>query len=345
MISDSVVSQMQSELEPLKKRQDDFESLTSKRFEDMASAFANLEQRVAASTGPSTSHAPPSVSAPPAPPQPGPPSHTGTAPGSSLLPSPTQDQVTDDHDVREIIEKAERTIGFQPLTKQDVEDMCRTHNTSDTDFAMKMLVIEYLTFEMKNQVTKAGNIVRVFPPAKENWNTLYAEFDTRTTAKTVFGFTRFLRNNDHRVNMYIPHMFYNQFQHLNSIAYKYRIPPSNHKTRINFGNTDMYLQVKSPGSHVWKVVPITDLPPLTTGPEPAHLEVSPSPAPGRKRPSFNKRTASSSPELSRVSKVTRPALPPSVDHGDDHEENESARNISKDTSVIEDVSKPADNFL
>ena len=61
-ISEVVVTQMKEDLEPMKRRQADFEELSTKRHSDMAAAIKRLEQTVAASNPPSTYHssAPPS---------------------------------------------------------------------------------------------------------------------------------------------------------------------------------------------------------------------------------------------------------------------------------------------
>ena len=329
-ISELVVTQVKEDIEPMKKKQAEFEALTTKRYDDMAAAIENLQKTVAAPNSPTTYHR----SDPPAPSRPSPAgqlSETASRPPYTPLPPYKVDH---DHTVKDIIEKAERTVGFQPLFKEDVDDICRLHNTTDTELAMKLLVVEYLNMEMKNFTTGIENIVRVFPPAKPNWNTLYAEFDTRATTRTVFSFTRFMRNKDQRITNYIPHMFYNQFEHLSSIAFKYRVAPHNHKTRIHFGKPDMFLQVKPPGSNSWNVVHVPDLPPVALHDKPAHLDVSPSPAPGRHRSALSKRAASSSPEVpvpraSKSSKTTGSSRSPQdqdnhgerVPENDDIEEN------------------------
>ena len=344
-ISEVVVTQMKEDLEPMKRRQADFEELSTKRHSDMAEAIKRLEQTVAASNPPSTYHS----SAPP------PPSRTlGSCPSSETTSQPAAKTPLPtfhgdhNHAVRDIIEKAERTVGFQPLTKEDVDEMCRTHNTMDTELAMKLLVVEYLKMEMKNSTTDITNIVRVFPPAKPNWNTLYAEFDTRLTTRTVFSFTRFMRNKDQRVTNYIPHMFYHQFDHLSSIAFKYRVAPHNHKTRIHFGKPDMFLQVKPPGSNTWSVVHVPDLPPLGSHHEPAHLAVSPSPAPGRQRPALPKRAASSSPEapVPRVLKASKPTQSScNIQDNTNHGESVSENDDNMENSPAEVVPEATNSFL
>ena len=165
--------------------------------------------------------------------------------------------------------------------------------------------------------------MNVFPPVKCDWNPLYAEFDTLANAQLVYRYTRFLRHKDHRVTMYVPHTHFAQFEHLGHIAHKYCLPPNIHKTRIKFGNQDLYLQVKPPGSHVWQVVNVPDLPPLTLQQQPPPaLSLSPNLAPGRPRRNGGpQRPASISPKI-RQSKAARSSSPaeylePSEDAGDE----------------------------
>ena len=179
---------------------------------------------------------------------------------------------------------------------------------------MKLLIIEYLKFEMKNNVTELSNILKVFPPAKPDWNTLYAEFDSHATTQTVYWYTRFLKDKEHKVTMYVPHNFWAQFDHLSNIAHKYRVPPSVHKTKIRFGQKDMFLQVKPLGSHTWHVLHVPDLPTLTLQNHLPDMSISPSLAPGRSRSTAPKRPASS-PASIRDPKALRSDSPHTGNNG------------------------------
>ena len=68
----------------------------------------------------------------------------------------------------------------------------------------------------------------------------------------------------------------------------------------------MYLQVKAPGAHVWQVVQVHNLPPLSSQHHSPELDVSPTPAPGRNRENGNKRAASTSPQSLRSMKAHKP---------------------------------------
>ena len=172
---------------------------------------------------------------------------------------------------------------------------------------MKIAILDFLQHEMKNTSVQISNIVSVFPPAKADWNTLYAEFDSIATAQTVYRFSKYLRNDQHKINMYIPNMFYDQFNHLSHLAYKYRIAVEPHKTRIRFGNNNMYLQVLAPGERRWKLVSVPDLPAVREKPQYPDEQLSPSLAKGRSKQQ-SKRLASASPEQQTHPKVPRPAV-------------------------------------
>ena len=315
MIKTSVRSEVQDLVGPIEKRQEDFETFATQKFNDnekrqedfkkfatqqfsdIAKELIEIRQNRDVPQPSQTTN----QRFPPPPTRPPPPTQTGRP--ACFSPS---EENPGYEEVSHIIETAERTIGFKPIHKSDLTELCRIHNISDEQQGLKLLIIEYLKFEMKNSLTQPENIVRVFPPAKPDWDILYAEFDSLSTVNTVYRFTRFLRHSSLKVIMYVPHMFYDQFNHLSNIAHKYRMPPSSHKTRIKFGTENLYLQVKAPGGHAWQVVQVRNLPPLASHNPPAVIDLSPSPAPGRVRESGNKRAASSSPPSLRSVKAAKP---------------------------------------
>ena len=148
------------------------------------------------------------------------------------------------------------------------------------------------------------------------------------------------------MTQYVPHPFWDQFDHLGNIAYKYRQPPNVHKTKIRFGQRDMYLQVKPPGLHVWHV---SNLPTLGAQHLP-DLSVSPSLAPGRTRATGPKRAASGSPEP-RISKASRSESDNLENNGDTEVETVESDNADDRVNAgqnemnVAPSSKPADSFL
>lgn len=302
LIQTTVKTQIRDAIDPISKRQDELETKTSDQYNAMVSEFSNLKQSIDKSQPPQNQNLP-SHPAPAANPLLNtvhqPPTHP-RSPGPTTTPYlPLWD----------ITQTAERTVGFQPLVKGDIDDICRVHKTNDIQYAMKLLILEYLKFEMKNDVTKLSNIVKVFPPAKPIWNTLYVEFDTRASTQTVYWYTRFLRDKEHKVTMYVPHQYWAQFDHLGNIAHKYRQPPNVHKTRTKFGQRDMYLQVRAPNSYNWLTVDVPDLPPLTLQQHQPDMSISPSLAPGRSRTSAAPKRGPSSPAESRDPKALKPSSP------------------------------------
>ena len=66
------------------------------------------------------------------------------------------------------------------------------------------------------------DIVRIFPPAKEEWNTLYVEFGSESEVDRLFRHTRVICKADHRLVRWIPKEFYERFRALESMAYSLR---------------------------------------------------------------------------------------------------------------------------
>ena len=336
IVEGTVKTQIEAALDPITKRQDESESRATEQYTELANAIAALQQAGAhaghagALAGAYPALAPTRVShLPPAPP---------------IMPNSFIETVQQQHqnppsrsvpDIYDMIEKAERTVGFKPLKKSDVDEVCRVHNTNDTQYAMKILIMEYLHFEMKNKVMNISNIIRVFPSSKSNWNILYAEFDTRPCANTVYWYTKFL-NKGRRVMGYIPHPFFEQFDLLSDIAHKYRQPPNIHKTKIRFGQPDMYLEIKPEDGHIWYIVNAPNLPPLNMQYSSPDLSVSPSLAPGRPQPGAPKRAASSSPP-SKLPKFSRPNSPLT------NQSQSSEENPIEDGSVVDVATKESDD--
>ena len=162
VVQKNVKSEIKNAVDPVIERQDKFEAKTAKQYEDMVKQISQIKLTMALpNTVPDLN---PSVSSTPAP------SYAqivGTASGANTehqaRSSPSSKTSPSGGSLMEIIHRAERTIGFQPICASDVDDICRIHRTDDPSEAMKLVVIEFLKFEMKNSVTKLANIVHVFP--------------------------------------------------------------------------------------------------------------------------------------------------------------------------------------
>ena len=336
VIQNTVKTQISDAIAPISKRQDELESTTTEQYNAIVLELANLKHSIDNSKPPLNKE-PPALPAPPVSPLP------NTVHQPPTLPKSPRPATTSHQPLRNIIESAERTVGFQPIFKDDVDDICRVHGTTDIQYAMKLLILDYLKFEMKNNVTELSHIVKVFPPDKHNWNTLYVEFDTRATTNTVYWYTRFFRDKAHKAIMYVPHQYWDQFEHLGNIAYEYRQPPNVHKTRTKFGNRDMYLQVRAPNSYIWHTVDAPDLPPLALEKHLPDMAISPTLAPGRPRSSGPpKRAAASTADERRDSKALKSSSPHSDLETDldltEDEEDEEAVNVE-----LTEHSAPATN--
>ena len=83
------------------------------------------------------------------------------------------------------------------------------------------------------------DIVRIFHPAKQNWNVLYVEFRNDYQVDSIFSYTKNITNKDHRVMRWIPWQMYDRFRAVEGLAYKLR--QDGLKTRVKIGRTDLLL--------------------------------------------------------------------------------------------------------
>ena len=140
---------------------------------------------------------------------------------------------------------------------------------------------------MKDEDVDELDIVKIFSPAKDEWNILYMELATWEMAKFTMSFTAFMRRNstgEDRVEVikYIPRDLFTRFKAINAYGNQTRIDNKNTTSfRVSFGLEDFILQQKPRGGKGWG-------PPL---PRPANLPAfehhmpgstrSPGEAPGR----------------------------------------------------------------
>ena len=134
---------------------------------------------------------------------------------------------------------------------------------------------------IKSHVLATLSIENIFTPASENFNTVYVTFSSITEANTVYSYSRNMRR-EVTVGIFVPKEWQERLKALNHIAYGLRFPPSGQakfNTRIKWGNSDLVLYKKEPGTRVWSVVNIRKpLPPIDMC---AVENPKMSPAPGR----------------------------------------------------------------
>ena len=166
-----------------------------------------------------------------------------------------------DDRILEICSRARRIIGLTPIEPRMLEIQRESYGARDINEAMLMEIRSYLKCEMKvkpSDIEKI-DIVRIFPPAKEDWDTLYVEFGSEFEVDKLFRYTRVINKADHRLVRWIPKELYERFRALDSFAYKLRVDMRSQgeklKTRIKVGRDDLELSLKYPNS-IWKSEPL-----------------------------------------------------------------------------------------
>lgn len=179
-----------------------------------------------------------------------------------------------------------KIIGFTPIEPRMLDLQIQSYGARNMEEAMLMEVKSYLKCEMKVQpsVIEKLDIVRIFHPAKENWNVLYVEFGNEYQVDKLFSYTRGMVKQDHRVVRWYPRQMYDRYRAVESIAYEIRKKLS-HKTRVKIGRIDIELSTRETGSAVWKRQVLPDNLPkfdLESFSEPTTSSSSPPPGrPGR----------------------------------------------------------------
>ena len=83
---------------------------------------------------------------------------------------------------------ARKVIGFTPIEPRMLQIQMENYGARDLEEAKLMEIKSYLKCEMKmlpSDIEKL-NIIRVFPPAKQDWNVLYVEFGSEFETDTIF---------------------------------------------------------------------------------------------------------------------------------------------------------------
>ena len=180
-------------------------------------------------------------------------SHTPGHPDSSRM---------DDKDekVKKIFREAKKIVGMKPINKVHVLHTMRRNEEVNKDLdkeeqwqkAMDDTVKSFLKYEMKmkEEDIEELKIVKIFPPAKPEWNTLYVEFESREMVNFLMSFTQYMRRdmkeNRPSIEKYIPRELFNRYSAIEKEAYEIR-KQSNFKsaTNVSFGDTDFILKTRS----------------------------------------------------------------------------------------------------
>ena len=210
--------------------------------------------------------------------------------------------------VSKIIREAKKIVGMKPIDKAHVEHTMRRNEDNDKGMdkderwerAKNETVMADLKYEMKmkEEDIEQLKITRIFPPAKDEWNILYVEFESIEMVNFLMSFAQYMRRDlkgdRPSIEKYIPKELFARYSAIEKLAFGIR-QQSNFKaaTNVNFGETDFVLKTRSKDIHPggtrvpWRQVdPVTlpdDLPEFEmrlTSAAPRTLR-SPTQAPGR----------------------------------------------------------------
>ena len=179
-------------------------------------------------------------------------------------------------------EAGRKVIGFSPIEPRMLDIQIQSYGAKNQEEAMLMEIKSYLKCEMKVRPSDIDtlDIVRIFPPAKENWNVLYVEFGSELQVEKLMTYTRGMVKQDHRVLRWFPKEMYERYRAVESIAYDIR-KTLNQKTRVKLGRNDIELHVRELGSRYWRRQTLPDnLPEIDMEPTSRPSLVA-SPPPGR----------------------------------------------------------------
>ena len=87
---------------------------------------------------------------------------------------------------------------------------------------------------MKHADIEKLEMIKIFPPAKEDWNVLYVELGSDSQVDMVMAHTRYMVKKDHRVVRWYPKQMYERYRAVEAIAYEIR-RTKNIKTRVKIG--------------------------------------------------------------------------------------------------------------
>ena len=172
---------------------------------------------------------------------------------STTEPNEYQGLVGDSTARQDMCSSARKVVGFTPIKPRMLQLQMQSYGAKDLEEAKVMEIKSYLMCEMKmrpSDIEKLG-MVKVFPPARDNWNVLYVEFASDYQVDMVMSHTRFMVKKDHRVVRWYPRQMFERYKAVESIAYDIR-KNKKHRTRVKVGRDDIELSVKETGSSVWK---------------------------------------------------------------------------------------------
>ena len=161
------------------------------------------------------------------------------------------------HDTKNICAAARRIIGLTPIEPRMLDIQIQSYGAQNKQEAMLFEVKNYLKCVMKILPSEIEmlDIVKVFHPAKDDWNTMYVELGSDKEVDTVYSHTRRINRQDHRVFPYIPKELYRRYRAAESHMYEVR-HEKKVKTKVRIGFEDLVLATKAAGSSYWRMCPL-----------------------------------------------------------------------------------------
>ena len=155
---------------------------------------------------------------------------------------------------RKLASEARKILGFTKITKEDIERASRTCQAQNQDQAYMAGLKEFFKQEMRmdQEVFDKLGIRTIFPPAKDNWETLYVQFESEIAVNTIFSYAKNLKKNQ-RLVRYIPKEFYERYRAMEGDAYLLRHSDKKYKTKVQMGFYDLILYKKEAGG-IWSTV-------------------------------------------------------------------------------------------
>ena len=158
-----------------------------------------------------------------------------------------------------LIKNAKRVIGFKPIDKIHVKQCMRRVKEKDENLteeeawvmAKKEAVTEFLKYEMKMKEDDIEQVksVMIYPPAKEEWNVLYVEYENDDMVNFIRSFAQYMRKGEKEsrpsIEKYIPKELFKRYSAIEKMAFEIR-KNSNFKTatNISFGENDLVLRTR-----------------------------------------------------------------------------------------------------
>ena len=129
-----------------------------------------------------------------------------------------------------------------------------------TDFLRKEIGV-------KEEEIKDADIIKVFPADNPDLQRVYVQFSSKEQAELCLDLTKKLRKPDLKVVLYVPRQFRQRFNAMKSEDFKLRkMCQPNHRTRIEYSDSDLALYSCPHGQYRFVHHPIPDLPPVDLAP-------------------------------------------------------------------------------